>query len=716
MTAAATEIDALPTRLLHAMQALEDYRTGGTGALSEQTICMLVLLDALDWHGQGRQLTEAMPHFVSKLDIDDVRTTLANLDIQTVPVRARLGQLGPAALPCLFQPDHAHLRVILSRDEDGYEIFHGGVRKYVVSNQKDIYGTAFVPKRMQTEERRRLHQKWVGTLFSRFRPLVVAVLGITLLFNLLSLATPFFMKAVYDTVIPAQSIQQLWYLVLGVALALLLEAVYRRLRVLAMAHFAGRIDYIVGRACFERVVFLPLAMIENEPLGTQLLQLQDFETIRELFAGSLGEALLDLPFLVIFLAAIAALGGWLVLIPIAAMIAFGAASILAVFLSIRRPATGDKAKQSRFLVETVSGMRSIKFAGAEQAWLERYRRLAAAAAMQDFSNAQLSNLSQTFARVVTTGGAVAMMSFGALAVMGGAITVGTLIACTALLWRATMPLQTMYLMANRIPQIIASVRQLEYLMRLPAEREPGRIPLERALKGKVVLNGVAHRFSADSDAALAGLSFSVEPGEIVAVTGPNGAGKSTLINLLAGLYRPSIGTILIDGMDIRQLDSIQLRQSIALMPQNNELLYGTVAQNLRMSEPAALDSELHEAARLAAVYDDVVNLPQGFDTRLTERVRSELPEGFKQRLALARAYLRKAPILLLDEPGQALDDVGDKAFLSAISQMRGNATVFVVTHRPSHIKLADRVLLLNRGRLQFNGEADEFIARMGTAT
>ncbi|MCZ6859157.1 MAG: peptidase domain-containing ABC transporter [Alphaproteobacteria bacterium] len=597
--------------------------------------------------------------------------------------------------------------------DDGHLIFDGSTRSRVVSQDNKLKGIAFVPKKMEEAEQRQLAQNWVGSLVSRFRPLIATVLIVTLIFNLLSLATPFFIKAIYDTVIPSESLKQLWYLLSGVAFAVVLETVFRQLRVMAMAHFAGRVDYIVGRASFERVLMVPLSMIEHEPLGTQIAQLQDFETIRELFAGLLGETLLDLPFVLIFFAAVAFLGGWLVLIPVVALLLFTMTALILWLVGRNRTVSSEKSKLSRYQVETISSMRAIKFSGAEEAWLNRHREFSAAGAMQDFATRHSANMNQTFARLVSTSATISMMGFGAFSVMQETMTVGALIACSALLWRALTPMQTAYLMAPRIPEVNSSIRQLAFLMRLPPERDRGRIPFESKLKGRVVFNGVSHRFSADADAALAGLTFTIEPGEVVAITGPNGAGKSTLLNLLSGLYRTSLGTILIDGVDVRQIDPIQLRQSIAHMPQDVELFYGTVEQNLRLAEPTVLDRDIEAATRLANVHDDILSLPEGFDTRLSERILNELPEGFKQRLALARTYLRKSPIMLLDEPGQALDSVGDQAFIDAIKQLRGKTTIFIVTHRPSHIKLADRVLLINRGRFQFNGSAQEFIGRMG---
>ena len=209
-----------------------------------------------------------------------------------------------------------------------------------------------------------------------------------------------------------------------------------------------------------------------------------------------------------------------------------------------------------------------------------------------------------------------------------------------------------------------------------------------------------------------GVTFAVEPGEVVAITGPNGSGKSTLVNLAAGLYQPTMGTITIDGIDVRQIDPVDLRQNIALVPQTTELSYGTIAQNLRLAEPTASDEDLVEAAKLARAYDGIMKLPEQFDARLNETLLTQLPEGFRQKLSLARAYLKKAPIIFFDEPGQALDEEGDQAFLAAVQNLRGKATIVIITHRPSHMQVADRLMVLDGGRLQYNGLPQEALDRL----
>jgi ATP-binding cassette subfamily C protein/ATP-binding cassette subfamily C protein LapB len=686
--------------------------------LSDLSVCLLRLLEALEWNGKERHLAEAIPHFAPNLDLTGFRETLANLNLGTHPISVRHDRINPNLLPCLFVPDDpaSTVRVIVSAGADGYHIFDGTHRNFRQVSGRAMQGTAYVVKNSDhtLDEMRRRGQDWTAPLAGRFRTLIGQVIGLTLLFNVLGLAMPLFMMSIYDTIIPSASVDQMLFLLSGVMLAISLDAGFRRLRGRAMAYLAGRIDYIVGRAAFERILFLPLAMLENEPLGAQLAHLQEFESLREFFAGPLGEALLDLPFIVIYLAVIAALGGWLVLVPVAAIIAYVVSGLaLAAWSGHFASAGGDeKAEQQKFLIQAVSGMRAIKFAGSEDIWLRRYRELSAANAMRDFALSRHTNAVQTISRVVTLASGVSLIGFGAIGVMDGAITMGALIGSMALVWRALAPMQAGFLALNRLNQIRSSLRRINQLMRMPTERIPGQVPFSRNFKGRVTFDSVVQRFSNDVEPALMGVTFAVEPGEVVAITGPNGSGKSTILNLATGLYHASIGSVMIDGIDVRQIDPIDLRQSVALMPQGTDLLYGTVEQNLQLAMPTATHEEVVEAVKLARAYDAIMKLPEQFETRLNEKLLTELPEGFKQKLSLARTYLKKAPVMLFDEPGQSLDEEGDQAFLAAVQNLRGSTTIIIVTHRPSHMQIADRLLVIDGGRLQYNGPPQEALDRL----
>ena len=715
---------AAPQPIEDGLRVMRNFRKYGKQALSEQAACIVPLLEALGWTGRPGHLSEAVPHFVDNIDTEDFRETLANLNLTTVPIRTRQDRLNPALLPCLFVPDKRPVRVVLERveteTEEGrapdtaFRVYDGFTRSIRTAQCKGIQGTAYVIRSVNTSHVQRDNSTWIAELSVRFRKLVVHVLIATLFINLLSLAMPLFMMSVYDTVIPSASEEQLIYLVAGVGIAIGIEWLFRRLRSQVMAHAAGRIDYMIGTAGFQQVLMLPIPMSENEPLGAQISHLQEFESIREFFAGPLGETIIDLPFVLLFLGVIALLGGWLVLVPItaAALLMIMAMAVTPFIKRTFANSGGSKTRQQRFLIEAVSGMRAIKFAGAEKVWIDRFRALSAASAISDFRIALLNNLVQTLGRIIMLAAGVAVVGVGADMVMNGTLTIGALVASMALGWRVLGPFQSVIMLLNRATQIKSSLRQINHLMRIPPERIAGRIPPKRTFKGRITFMGVGYRHAPDADPALNGVTFECAPGEVVAITGPNGAGKTTVANLASGLYKPQMGSVLFDGVDIRQLDPIDIRQNIGLVPQNSEMLYGTVSQNLRLSVPYATDEELIEAAKMADIDYAIGNLPEGYETRLTERVVSELPEGFKQKLAIARALLRKPPILIFDEPGQMLDERGDNAFLNAVKKLRGTCTIIVITHRPSRMRVADRLIVLNAGRLQFNGDPEEALKQM----
>ena len=718
MTAAAIQSSdaGIEVGLDAALRILSGFGAEDSKPISDYGACLVPLLEALGWSGRARHISEAIPHFIDELDLDDLRSTLANLNFNTSAIKTRLGGLNPGLLPCLFVPDNGPVRVVLGLDEDGYRIFNGGTRTTETIAGQNLRGTAYVLK--QGADQKPLQSDnaaWMAELFVRFRKLLGQILVITLMVNLMSLAMPLFMMAIYDIVIPSGSVNQLLLLFLGVCTALGFEWVFRRFRSLTMAHAAGRIDYIIGTAGFRQVLMMPIAMTENEPLGAQVSHLQEFESVREFFAGPLGETLIDIPFAILFVVVIAALAGWLVMVPlVSAVILVGGAFLASPFVRrVYNQVSKGRTQQQRFLIEAVSGMRAIKFAGAENVWINRFSNISAESAIGDFRVAMINQTMQTVGKSVLLGAGIAMVGFGAVMVMDEALTIGALVASMALSWRVLGPFQSVLMLLNRATQIRATLDQINHLMKLKPERLAGHIPPKLSYRGRISFSNVAFRHTPDADPALAGVSFSVEPGEVLAITGVNGAGKSTILNLAAGLYRPQMGAVMIDGIDVRQMDAIDIRQSIGLVPQVSELIYGTVSQNLRLVTSWASDEDIVEAAKMAAVHEAILGLQDGYETRLTETVVAELPEGFKQKLSLTRAYLRKPTILLFDEPGQMLDERGDAAFLAAIEKLRGSTTIFVVSHRPSHLRVADHLMVLDNGRVRYFGKPADALDQQG---
>ncbi|MCP5066949.1 MAG: ATP-binding cassette domain-containing protein, partial [bacterium] len=463
---------------------------------------------------------------------------------------------------------------------------------------------------------------------------------------------------------------------------------------------------------------LPIIMTERASTGAQLSRLKQFEAVREFFTGPLAGVFLELPFVLIFVGVIAGIAGPLAWVPVVLIGLFALVALIAVPAIRRGVAESGEARAVRqsYLIEMFTNFRSIKCQASEGTWSERHRELSARAATTSFRSSQTSIVVQTLAQFLMMGAGIATIALGTLSVMEEQMTVGALVACMALVWRVLSPLQMAFLSFTRLEQVLLGLRQLNQLMRLQLERDPaGRACRHRALGGEITFSRVSLRYTPNGEPALLGVGLQIEPGEIVAIAGANGSGKSSILKLIAGLYQAQAGALLIDGIDIRQLDMAELRGAVAYVPQTCTLFHGTIAQNLRLANPTASDADLTRAAVDAGLMEEILTLPDGFDTRITDQVQRQLPKGFKQKLMLARAYVKDVPIYLLDEPANNLDWEGDQALMRKLQQLRGRATVFVVTHRPSHMRIADRVVCMDAGQVMVSGTPDEVLPKIGMA-
>jgi len=699
-------------------QRLTQDSLGGFSARSDLASCLVPLLRALNWMGNPRHVAEALPHFAEDLDITGLRNTMANLNYASRPARVRLKSIDPRLLPCLFLPDRGPAMVVTMIEGRTIIAYDGAARTEGPVRRHGRMGTAYFFTPLEPEDSRQTQQQrqgWFSQMTQRFRALVWRMLALTLVLNLLGLVTPLFVMGVYDKVVGARALDTLGWFAAGAAIAIGFDVLLRGLRARMLAYIGGRLDSIVGNAVFQRILYLPPSFTERATIGAQVARIKDFESVREFFTGPLANTFMELPFVLLYVIVLAMLGGWIAVVP---LIALGIFVLLGLVMDpiVRRNVTEAArtgARRQEFLVETTTKMRALKQGGAEEVWLERYRDIAAKAAFASFRTVQTQNLLQTLSHILVVGSGVTAMTLGVTGVLGGSMTAGALIACMILVWRVLSPMQTVYMSLSRFEQIRASIRQINNLMTIQLERDPRVMiqPLNR-LKGRVVFSRVSLRYSPGSDPALVGVSFVADPGEVVVITGPNGSGKSTIIKLIAGLYRVQAGGLRIDDKDIRQIDPIELRHAIAYVPQQPTFFYGTVAQNLRLVEPTASDDDLRWALDQAGALEEVEALPEGLRTRIGDSRSEQLTASLRQQLNLARAYLKRAPIYLFDEPVNGLDFEGDKRFMDTVRAMRGHATVFIITHRPSHFALADKILVMDSGYLRLAGPAEEVRPRI----
>ncbi|MCZ6861507.1 MAG: ATP-binding cassette domain-containing protein [Alphaproteobacteria bacterium] len=692
--------------------ALREGKIGKIQSSSHFAACLMPLLEALIWRGDPVLVAEALPHFATSLDLVGFRNTLANLNFATTSHRIPLSRIDARLAPCIYVPDNGVPMVVTLVDINGIHVFDSGSGKISILADPGITGIAYFVSRLDNElapSARTRPDRWLSTLTRRFRPLVYSLLLFTFLLNALALAVPIFVMLVYDRVVSTGSLSTLVQLGAGIVIVLGFDLVFRTVRAHMLAHIGARFDMIVGTNTFEHILNLSADRTESVTVAEQIGRIKQFERSREFFAGPIAVIYLELPFVPLILGAILWLAGPLAAIPVVLMALF---ALVAVILSPRirnSIAQSSKATVERqgFIVEAFSKMRSIKTAGAETVWAERFRGLSSQSAMSGFEMSRNSALLQTSGYILMIIAGTATLAFGTLRVLDGDMTLGALIATMMLVWRALGPLQTGFLSLPKLNQVRSAFRQVNQLMSVPPEREHQAAQAsQKRFAGRVTFAQISLRYSAYTEPALFGVAFDVEPGEVIGVIGPNGSGKSSILKLILGLYHPQGGAVLIDGLNVRQIDPIELRRQIAYVPQKTDFFYGTIAQNLRLADPVASDKALRRAARDAGVLQDILQLPSEFDTRIGDQTVRTLPAGFLRRLSLARAYLKQTQIFLFDEPSDALDERGDQAFMKQIAKLRGKKTVFIVTHRPSHMKLADRLLVFDKGVLVSQGVPD----------
>ncbi|OWF65925.1 hypothetical protein B6A14_09210 [Polynucleobacter hirudinilacicola] len=671
--------------------------------------CLSLLLKLMNSQDSARAVAESLPYFTDNLDLTGFQNAMAQLNYKMSDVECRLSEIDSRALPCLFIPNEGKAFVVLGRIGNQLRVGQDSVTEPRLESNLGMEGRAYFYER--AEFKLPDNKSWVAHTLYRFSPLIGQATISSLVSGVVIMSGSLFLMVVYSTIIPSGALDTLFYLSLGAFIALAFSYFFIRQRASILSYISGRIEYLFGTAILQHVLAMPPSYTERASVGSQTARLQSFEGIRDLFTGPIASTLLETP------ATLVLLIGLSIINPIALLLFVIMVVVYTGLFFIFSRRTNDSVidvsrtstKRTEFLIEMTSKMRYIRESGAQYLWLERLRETSASATMASFKAEKLSSLLVGISYFVMMLAALLIVSFTTPAVIDQTLSSGALIASMMLMWRVLTPLQTAFVNMTRLERIRSATRQIDTLMRIQGERqENAASPIARGLEGRIEFARVSFRYSLNVDPALIGVEFRVQPGEMVAISGPNGGGKSTLLKMLLGMYQPQAGSILIDGVDIRQLDSQELRRLIGYAPQDMQFFRATIAQNLRLARPDATNDEVYQALDMAGALDTVLSLPRGIDYRLGDNT-NELPSGLKQKLLLARTYLTRAPIMIFDEPGSGLDPEGDAKFVEALKALKGNTTVLFISHRPSHIRLADTLLVFDKGYLRAAGPPSELL-------
>ncbi|WP_328984868.1 peptidase domain-containing ABC transporter [Thiorhodovibrio winogradskyi] len=676
---------------------------------------LLPLLGALGWHGRQRELAEALPHFDNHIDLSGFFSVLVELGYRPAALGPSRQAPDDRLLPCLFLPEKGPACVLLGREADGRpRIFHGesgtetstktGTKTGEDVLQGDGEYYAFLAEAGEAGESGA--RPWITKIADRFKRHRRIILVVTLLTTVLSLSPPLFVRATWDAVIPTRDFSVAISLLIGVLIAIALGWMLSLTRGRLLAYIGGRADYILGVNLAQQLMRLPSAALDKVPVTRQVRRIRGLSRLRDYFVGPLARLMFDLPATGILVLALVLINPWMSIVLLVSVLSFALAAWVVVGQS--RSLLGNTSKRvaarAEFLDEMLTAMRVIRQTGAQDIWLRRLRKLSAGAAFAGSQESRFNQYVRITGQVIANLTGLAALIVSALLAIRGEITNGTLIATQILTWRITGPLQNIFVSATAATRIRENVKQLDSLMRLPTEADRGvHQTLRPESPGALDVSRVSFRYSNDADPSLLGVNFQIKPKQFVAISGASGSGKSTLLKLFLGMYSPQAGSIFLDGVDIRQLTVADLRGRISYMPQFCDIFYGTVAQNLMLSHPTATREEVTWAADMGGILADLEAFPEGLDTRISGSRLNELPGGFRQRLSLARAMLKPAPIVLMDEPGNGMDTEGEQALLRCLQWLRGRVTLVVVTPRPGHLRLADVVVSMRNARVEAIG-------------
>ncbi len=526
----------------------------------------------------------------------------------------------------------------------------------------------------------------------------------SLAINILALGLPMVILQVYDRILPNEALGTFGLLLGGLAVVLVLDATLKIARAHVVGWAAAQFEHRTATELVGRFLYASPSDIEKAPPGVHLDRLQAIDTLREFYGGQSRLLLVDLPFLFIFLGLIFVIGGPVVLVPLAMIALLAVVSVFAGRALKERQAQRAELDDRRysFIIEALSGIQTIKSMAMEPQMQRRYERLQSTGAGSAYKSIVLGNLVQTIGGIISNLTMILIVSAGALLVIGGSLSVGGLAACTLLGGRALQPLlkgMSVWTQLQSLDVARAQVAELQEMDAAP-QSEPVRID---DLKGHVSFRDVTFRYG-EGDTLLDKFSLIVKPGEMLALTGPEGDGKSTLLKMIMGELAPDDGHVFIDQYEASGPRRDDLALDIAYMPAMATLFKGTILENLTMFREGDAIDRAREAARMIGLEEDIHRLPQGYDTEVSQGISDELPGGMMQRIVIARALARDARILLFDEANAGLDRKADAQLTDALMALKGKITIIAVSHRPSLIRLADRVISIRKGRARLNHE------------
>lgn len=685
--------------------------------------CLKMVARHFDISVDMRQLSRA--YLVSQGVVETPDLMRAARDMK-LKVRL-LKQVSAERLPKIFFPAIAPLNnnnyvVILQADGEKVVLYDplAGQERILVEQSiflKNWGGELILfTKRFELpEEFKKFGLSWFLPVIGKYKVFFLQVLGLSLLLQLFGLTAPLFTQVIIDKVLVHRSVHALDVLLLGMMLVALFQNWMLALRSYLFTHTTSKIDVALSSYMFKAITALPVRYFEKWKVGEIVSRVGELENIRSFITGSSLTVVLDIVFAVVYLTVMfiysKALTGLALLVVLLFLILNAVVAPVYRKLMNERFAVG--AENQSFLIEAITGMRTLKSMAVEKHFIERYEEILAKYVKSVFAVNNLSNIAGNIGLFLQLMFNLGILWLGAYYVIDSKLSVGALIAFQMMAGQVIAPILRLVNMWQYFQQTMVSIDRVGDVLNEKSEPafNPNRTTLP-SIKGQIVFDQVGFKYNPEGDSVLKNVSVAIPPGMRVGIVGRSGSGKSTFTKLIQRLYVPERGKVLIDGVDLAQVEPAWLRRQIGVVLQENFLFGGTIKENIAIANPNATDEEIKAVAELAGADEFIAQLQHGYDTFVGER-GSLLSGGQKQRIAIARALLLNPKILIFDEATSALDYESERIIMDNLHRMAEGRTTILIAHRLSTVRDCQAIIVMDKGQIVEIGTHEQLMQHKG---
>lgn len=709
----------IPTEQLSHCWKLSENTTQREDRLLE---ALIVVAKIYQKSASADGLTAGLPLENNKLTLETLPRAAKKAGLKTNIYDISLEAIKPQHLPAILLFKDNTLGIVTAINQHTYQLVKPGIGiiDLTLAELTTIYQHKLIllTPEFKLDKRTSItspfkYRHWFWSTMMKALPLYGEIVVASLLINLFVLASPLFVMNVYDRVVPNNATATLWALASGVIIVFIFDGILKVLRGYFIDVASKKIDAELSSKIFEKILGLKLSALPKS-VGNISNMVYSFEAFREFITSTTISLLIDTPFVIIFVIVIWYIGGTLFLIP-ATIIPLVLITGYLVQLPINNLILKSyrvAAQKQATLLETLHGIETIKSSASEGIKQREWESITCQHANITQKLKYYNSLGSTVCTFLQSSANVLLIIVGVYLIASGKLTMGALIACTILTGRAIAPMTQVSKLITKYKQTTTALHSLNDLMHLPDEKAIGKNQLQTSKNiGSISFEEVDFAYPEQKFLALNKVSFKISAGEKIGIIGQVGSGKSSIVKLITGLYEPTAGKVMLDGLDMQQLDLTQLRKQIAYVSQEPILFYGSIRDNIALQAPYATDEAILKAANISGIYEFIRLHPDGFDMIIEEEGKN-LSGGQRQMIAIARAFVHAPPIILLDEPTSAMDDKASNSFKNILRQELRNSTVVMITHRNSMLNLISRIIVLDKGNVIADGPKNDILQQL----